>query len=145
MVKEFLILLVELFIISYSMGYIINKFIIKPICGVISESTKDKTLLMIDIVDGYGKAKELIDNIISDSIQEYVVLNPNILMEKEYITTDNENKIREDIKNLVTSKLSDNTISVLSTYYNDISEVIATRIYIAVTDFVSSNNTNSEE
>ena len=93
MVKEFLILLVELFIISYSMGYIINKFIIKPICGVISESTKDKTLLMIDIVDGYGKAKELIDNIISDSIQEYVVLNPNILMENEYITTENENKI----------------------------------------------------
>lgn len=142
MIKELLILLIEGFVISCIVGYTVNKLIIIPICDTIRESSKDRTLMMIDIVDGYNKAKELIDSIISDSIQEYILLNPTIVMEGEYITLENENKIRDDIKALVIGKLSDNVLSILSTYYDNVSEVIAIRIYIAITDLVSANNTN---
>ena len=83
--------------------------------------------------------KEL-DSLISDCIQEYMVMNG--LANTTYINDKLETQIRKETTNLVTAKLSNTLFKKLSYLYNEESvyTVIAARIYIIIMNFTIQTN-----
>lgn len=83
--------------------------------------------------------KEL-DSLISDCIQEYMVMNG--LANTTYINTKLETQIRTETTNLVTAKLSNTLYKKLAYLYNEeaVYTVIAARIYIIIMNFTIQTN-----
>ena len=83
----------------------------------------------------------LLENIIAEALQDYIILNPNISME-QYLNSEKEAEIRDGVSDFVSSRLSPASINKLSLYYNEetLHEVIAIKIYIAVTNYVVEYN-----
>jgi hypothetical protein len=83
--------------------------------------------------------KEL-DALITECIIEYMTMNG--YDGDSFISMKQEDRIRTEIVNMVTAKISDNLILKLSTYYNKkiVYEIIATRVYTTIMQFVVTNN-----
>ena len=83
--------------------------------------------------------KEL-DSLISDCIQEYMVMNG--LANTTYINSKLETQIRTETTNLVTAKLSNTLYKKLAYLYNEeaVYTVIAARIYIIIMNFTIQTN-----
>jgi len=83
--------------------------------------------------------KEL-DALITECIVEYMTMNG--YDGDSFISMKQEDRIRTEIVNMVTAKISDNLILKLSTYYNKkiVYEIIATRVYTTIMQFVVTNN-----
>ena len=88
--------------------------------------------------------KEL-DELISDCIQEYTLMNS--LQDPVYINDATESKIREEVISLVIAKMSKRLLKKLSITYNQdiVHEVIAVRVYIIVMRLVVEINKTKDE
>lgn len=88
----------------------------------------------------------ILDNFIQECIDDYLATHPE-MAKKHYITDDEETKLRSDIGQLISLRLSDAMYNKLSIYYNPytMSSIIAEKIYIKITTFVVRNNTSLNE
>lgn len=84
---------------------------------------------------------DLLDRFIEDIFNEYLI-NSSDLIQKAYITSDDEIKMRSDIIGIVGDRLSPYVYQKLSMYYNEnsIPDIIAARVYQVVTAYVVTNN-----
>ena len=84
---------------------------------------------------------DLLDSFIEDVFNEYII-NSSDLIQKTYITSDDETKMRSDLIDLVGDRLSPYVYQKLSVYYNEqaIPDIIAARVFQVVTAFVVTNN-----
>lgn len=84
---------------------------------------------------------DLLDRFIEDIFNEYLI-NSSDLIQKTYITSDDEIKMRSDIIDIVGDRLSPYVYQKLSMYYNEnsIPDIIAARVYQVVTAYVVTNN-----
>ena len=96
------------------------------------------------ITTDFSNAQELLDKLIADCIQEYTTMNTmdNIT----YINDVLENKIREEVINMVVTKMSKQLYTKLTLLYNEnvIHEIIATRVYIIVMRLVVEINKDKD-
>lgn len=88
----------------------------------------------------FSSAIKELDSLISDCIQEYMVMNG--LANTTYINDKLETQIRTQTTNLVTAKLSNTLFKKLSYLYNEeaVYTVIAARIYIIIMNFTIQTN-----
>lgn len=121
------------------------------ICGIIltisySKYLKNKLRISeFDITSHLNidsKLSEKLDEFISSSLNEYIILNLPPVEENNYITPEKETEIRSGLANYVSSRISSIFMQQLSTYYNteSMNDILATKIYIIVTDFVINRN-----
>ena len=85
-----------------------------------------------------------LDKIIESCFQEYSIMNL-IYKTEWYIKEEEEVQISKDICNLVSLRISPVMMKQLSLYYNEeaIMDIIATRVYFKVTNFVIEHNKNT--
>ena len=92
----------------------------------------------------FSSAMKDLDALISDCIQEYMLMND--LQNPVYINDVTETKIREEVINLVIAKLSKRLLNKLSIAYNPevVHKVIAIRVYIIVMRLIVEINKDKE-
>ena len=107
-----------------------------------------KELEVISTVDIDDKVMAVLDIVINDCFKDYQILRL-IPMQKMYITEEHEDRIRKDMVDMVTTRISPYTLEKLSLVYNPahIAEVISDKIYIVVMNYVLNVNLpyNDEE
>lgn len=83
-----------------------------------------------------------LDNIISECIVEYLILNQ--YEGTKYLSSNDETKIKKEVANMISSRLSDTMIEKLSIKYNELSiyTIIASRINMIVMRYVIETNKN---
>ena len=125
----------------YTVIQFFNKFILFLVSLVViaNKFVNNKHEEFILTTDFSIAIKEL-DSLISDCIQEYMVMNG--LANTTYINDKLETQIRKETTNLVTAKLSNTLFKKLSYLYNEESvyTVIAARIYIIIMNFTIQTN-----
>ena len=89
--------------------------------------------------------QKMLESFIDECFQDYLAKNPEYATYDD-ISSDEELKIRNDVGNIVSLRLSEALLRKLSLYYNDkvIASIIADKIYIKVTAFVISTNKNTK-
>lgn len=85
--------------------------------------------------------KGLLDDFIADIFEEYLI-NSSDIIQKPYITSDDEVKMRVDVVNLVADRLSPYLYQKVAVYYNEqaIPDIIAAKVYQMITAYVIDNN-----
>ena len=88
-----------------------------------------------------GSIPQVLDLVINDCFQDYQIKNL-LPMELGYINSDKEDEIRRDLAEMVTIRISSNTLQKLSQFYNivNIADIIADKIYIKVMSYVLEHN-----
>ena len=88
---------------------------------------------------------QILEVIIQESFTDYQL--QNFISNEGYINNERESEIRKDLVLLVSSRISPAAIDKLSLFYNvlNISDVIADKIYIIVTNFVANHNSQFVE
>lgn len=83
----------------------------------------------------------ILEYLIQDCFNDYKIKNLAYKTD-EYITPENEAKIRKDLAAIVTNRLSSATLDKLSLFYNidSIASILADKIYIIVMDYVVDHN-----
>lgn len=139
---RFLLLFIFWIVVNYvNDNYIVNT--IAVLCmAVISLLAKYVGFLMnrFYLTKDFSNGIKHLDILIADSIQEYCLMNG--MIGTTFISDNEETKLRNEVTNLVVAKLSDQLLLKLKTQYNanSVHEIIATRIYIIVMNFVSDIN-----
>lgn len=89
----------------------------------------------------------IIDKIIDDAFNEYILLNKGYKKEYVYINSVEEQHIVDEMINKVSARLSDAMIYKLNSFYNkdEVPSIISTRIYMAVMAYVVDNNSVKED
>lgn len=107
---------------------IVNKFV---------NNRFNKFILMHD----FNIANKNLDLLITSCIEEYLIMNG--LSEKKFFTSDEENKMREEITNMVSSKISKKLLFELTECYNEdvVYTIIGSRIYVLITKIITYTNT----
>lgn len=84
---------------------------------------------------------DLLDLIITESFNDYKIKSLAIKRE-EFINSDREVEIRDELTNIVSTRISPAAIEKLGLFYNtdNISDIIADKIYIAVVAYVVDHN-----
>jgi hypothetical protein len=84
---------------------------------------------------------DMLDKLIQDTLTEYILLN-RAYEKTIYINSDEENKIRSEVSDMVVTRLSPTLKNKLALYYNEysISYILANKIYMAVLAYVLQNN-----
>jgi len=95
--------------------------------------------LIIDI----DAISEMFDTLIDSCFMEYFLFDP--VEEGTYINAEVERKIAIDITSKVISRITTEILSKLRLIYiidteEELSDIIAKKVYIRVTDFIVSNN-----
>ena len=139
---RFLLLFLFWIIINYiNDNYIVNTIAVLTM-AVISLFAKYISFLIdrFYLTKDFSNGIKQLDILIADSIQEYCLMNG--MIGTTFISDNEETKLRNEVTNLVVAKLSDQLIIKLKTQYNanSVHEIIATRIYIIVMNFVSDIN-----
>lgn len=93
----------------------------------------------------FSSAIKQLDDIIAECMTEYTIFN-NYDKEDSYITEAEQDKIREELTNMVSSKISNVLIKKLSLYYNSesIYTIIAMKINVFIMNYVITNNKISD-
>ena len=88
-----------------------------------------------------------LNDFILDCIQDYVLYNITPDSELRYITKDREDKIRDDVKVLVLSRLSPFMLKKITMCYSEdyIHQIIAEKIFSAVTVYVAEFNSSNNK
>ena len=91
-------------------------------------------------------AKKL-DEFIQENLTDYLVINIHLTENTSYITEELENQIREGFATYISDRLSPIFMQQLSLYYNidNIDQVLANKIYIIVTAYVTAYNTPEDD
>lgn len=91
------------------------------------------------------KIPEIIDNLIMESLNLYVIFN--IGPDKKYISEKDEPKIVNEVIERVLFRLSKPMLIKLKAYYNEemVESIITEKIYMAVTDYIIMNNKLEED
>lgn len=92
----------------------------------------------------FSSAIKELDNLISDCIQEYMLMND--MQDPVYINDVLENRLREEVINLVIAKLSKRLLNKLTVVYNEevVHKVIAIRVYIIIMRLVIEINKDKD-
>lgn len=102
---------------------------------------REISLLEMSVVNSISELNTTIDTIISESLSEYVTINgiSGIL----YIAPELEDEIREAVMKAVSSRISNTLLNRIKLFYQPelIPEVIAKKIFLAVSIYVASVNT----
>lgn len=85
---------------------------------------------------------QILDSIISDALDEYIIYNKGFEKDKKYINAEEEKEILSTMINLVSNRISDVMMLKLEAYYNkdSITDIISSKIYMIVTVYVANNN-----
>lgn len=84
----------------------------------------------------------ILETIINECFTDYCIMNLSQYGEGVYIDDETEKKIRTDIVEMVSNRISPSALDKLSLYYNlvSIANVIADKIYILVMGYVVNQN-----
>lgn len=120
----------------YKIGFVLFLVSIIILANKFINNKHEEFILTTD----FSIAIKELDSLISDCIQEYMVMNG--LANTTYINSKLETQIRTETTNLVTAKLSDTLFKKLSYLYNEeaVYTVIAARIYIIIMNFTIQTN-----
>ena len=101
----------------------------------------DLTEYEININYDASKISDELDAIIQGCIEEYSIINIH-LNDIQYMNTELENKMRDEVSEAVTKRISLAYIQKLSTFYSSdaIYDIIGKKIYLAVTAYVVNFN-----
>ena len=96
------------------------------------------------LTTSFDNANKELNDLITECIVEYMSMNG--YDGDTFINMKQEDRIRTEIVNMVTAKISDNLMLKLSTFYNKkiIYEIIATRVYTTIMQFVVTNNVDKD-
>ena len=85
---------------------------------------------------------QILDVIIDDCFKDYQI-KVLVPMQELFINDDREKKIREDLVDIVTDRLSPATLDKIGLFYNirEIDKIIADKIYITVMNYRVEHNT----
>lgn len=102
---------------------------------------KEKLIMKTLTLQEVSEMQSMLELFINECFDDYLAKHPNYI-NAEYIPSDHENIIRDDLGKLVSNRLSDGLIEKLSLYYDSqsLSNVIADKIYIKVTAYVVKAN-----
>jgi len=131
--------------IIYKDSIIFNSILILSVAGLsiivkYLNFKEDQFYLTTD----FSSAIKDLDNLISECIQEYTLMND--LQNPVYINDITETKIREEVINLVIAKLSKRLIRKLTITYNPevVHKIIAIRVYMIVMRLVVEINKDKD-
>lgn len=98
----------------------------------------------IDIMNTFTieDANKILDTIIEDSLNNYMIMNGLLL--KDYINEEQENAINKDICNIVASTISGILATKLSMFYdiNSLSDIISRKVFVLTTSLTIEKNKN---
>lgn len=86
---------------------------------------------------------QTIDTFINESIQEFAVMNN--IQDSKYINTELEQELRNFVMESVSGRISINLLNKLRLFYKEdiIPDLIAKKIFLAVTAYTAINNTGA--
>lgn len=87
---------------------------------------------------------ELLNRVITDNFNEFMVLNPRYL-EEVYINNEQQREIVEEVVSLILSRISKPLWYKLSLYYNEkaLVDIITKNVYTAIVNFAVEKNKTS--
>lgn len=96
-------------------------------------------------IDAFDDVNDMIDNIITLNLTEYLYMN--CWLGAEYIKQEEENEIFKELSKIIISRLSEAIVAKISLIYNKdmINEVLSDKIYIAVTSYVCDINNKKKK
>ena len=103
----------------------------------------NQSYMLSNMVIDIESITEMLDALISDCFIEYVLFNP--IEDGIYINAELEKEITTDITSKVIDRITITILSKLRLIYlidteEQLSDIIAKRVYIRVTDFIVDNN-----
>jgi len=104
----------------------------------------NKAYMLSNLEIDIDSISAMFDMLVNDCFMEYLLFNP--IDEDVYINAEKEREIITDITSKVIFRLTNEILSKLSLIYvinseEELSDLVAIKVYIRVTDFVVSHNT----
>ena len=112
------------------------------------DDVKEHRLLMsFEYKEDKNKINSFLNSFLSDCMQDYIMNNIMTKVGLEFIKSDMEIQIREDMVDLVSARISPMIRKKISMYYNDsyFGTLLAEKIYVMVTLYVSDFNEDKKE
>lgn len=120
-------------------------FLIYKVANKIANSYKEKNkkeldLLQMSMSTSLEEMTQTIDSFINESIQEFTVMNN--IQDSKYINSELEQEMRLAVMESVSGRISITLLNKLRLFYKEdiIPDLIAKKIFLAVTAFTAINN-----
>lgn len=120
-------------------------FLVYKVANKIANSYKEKSKRELDLIQmsmstSLDEMTQTIDSFINESIQEFTVMNN--IQDSKYINTELEQELRNFVMESVSGRISINLLNKLRLFYKEdiIPDLIAKKIFLAVTAFTAINN-----
>lgn len=120
-------------------------FLVYKVANKIANAYKEKNKRELDLIQmsmstSLDEMTQTIDSFINESIQEFTVMNN--IQDSKYINTELEQELRNFVMESVSGRISINLLNKLRLFYKEdiIPDLIAKKIFLAVTAFTAINN-----
>lgn len=120
-------------------------FLVYKVANKIANAYKEKNKRELDLIQmsmstSLDEMTQTIDTFINESIQEFTVMNN--IQDSKYINTELEQELRNFVMESVSGRISINLLNKLRLFYKEdiIPDLIAKKIFLAVTAFTAINN-----
>lgn len=122
--------------------------LVYKVANKIANSYKEKNKRELDLIQmsmstSLDEMTQTIDTFINESIQEFTVMNN--IQDSKYINTELEQELRNFVMESVSGRISINLLNKLRLFYKEdiIPDLIAKKIFLAVTAYTAINNTGA--
>lgn len=123
-------------------------FLVYKVANKIANAYKEKNKRELDLIQmsmstSLDEMTQTIDSFINESIQEFTVMNN--IQDSKYINTELEQELRNFVMESVSGRISINLLNKLRLFYKEdiIPDLIAKKIFLAVTAFTAINNSGA--
>ena len=120
-------------------------FLVYKVANKTANAYKEKNKRELDLIQmsmstSLDEMTQTIDSFINESIQEFTVMNN--IQDSKYINTELEQELRNFVMESVSGRISINLLNKLRLFYKEdiIPDLIAKKIFLAVTAFTAINN-----
>ena len=107
------------------------------------KNKRELDLIQMSMSTSLDEMTQTIDSFINESIQEFTVMNN--IQDSKYINTELEQELRNFVMESVSGRISINLLNKLRLFYKEdiIPDLIAKKIFLAVTAFTAINNSGA--
>lgn len=123
-------------------------FLVYKVANKTANAYKEKNKRELDLIQmsmstSLDEMTQTIDSFINESIQEFTVMNN--IQDSKYINTELEQELRNFVMESVSGRISINLLNKLRLFYKEdiIPDLIAKKIFLAVTAFTAINNSGA--
>lgn len=138
-IGEFIIIMSLFMVIMIATSIILFTIFERKNKRDINELKKYELDTNLKVSDTINSIPEILDIFINNCFADYVLINlpPDQQGMPQFVTDDMEIKIRKDLAELVSARISNTLLQQISIYYNldTIGEIIGTKIYAVVMNY----------